>query len=289
MKPVIVFVLGAGLASTGCSAERGKTTGEFQPKSVATDVWQVGVIRHPAIQESSGLAACRLDTNVFWTHNDGKRPVLYAMTRGGQSVAEFPIVAFMQDWEDIASDHQGRLYLADTGNNDGKRTQIAVHQINEPNPKDSSRRLLVNKTWLLRFPKKPFDCESLFLWQGHGYVISKVSNDQLAEIYRFPLTEPGEPSVLEFVARLPIDSPVTAADISADGRRLAVISKTGAWAFNIKGDVARAGEVKARRTKFKHEHIEGCCFVPEGLLATAESREIYLFTEEHFRPAKVKE
>ena len=286
MKPAIILSLWAVLTSTGCSAERRKTANEFQPKTVAPGVLQVGTIQHPAIQESSGVIGCRFDTNVFWTHNDGRRPVLYAITRGGRSVAEFPIIAFVQDWEDIANDHEGHLYLGDIGNNDAKRTQIAVHQIDEPNPKDSGKRLLVNKTWLLRFPKRPFDCESLFIWKEHGYVISKVFRDQVAEIYRFPLVNQKEPFVLEFVARLPIDSPVTAADISADGKRLAVMSKTGAWVFNVKGDVARAGEVKPRHTRFKHEHIEGCCFVPEGLLATAESREIYLFTDEHFRAAK---
>jgi hypothetical protein len=244
---------------------------------------QVGLIQHPAIQESSGVIGCRFDTNVFWTHNDGRRPVLYAITRGGKSVAEFPIVAFIHDWEDIANDNEGHLYLGDTGNNDARRTEIAVHRIDEPNPKDSGKRIGVNRTWLMRFPQKPFDCESLFIWKGHGYVISKVLKDQLAEIYRFPLAEQKEAVVLEFVTRLPIDSPVTAADISTDGKRLAVISKTGAWAFNIKGNVERAGEVKPRHTKFKHEHIEGGCFVPEGLLATAESREIYLFTDDFFR------
>ena len=54
-------------------------------------------------------------------------------------------------------------------------------------------------------------------------------------------------------------------------------------------DVARAAEVRPHHTKFRHEHIEGCCFVAEGLLATAESREIYLFTDEHFRALKQKE
>ncbi|HEY2953374.1 MAG TPA: hypothetical protein VGK40_12365 [Verrucomicrobiae bacterium] len=289
MKTVILFSLCVGLASEGCSAERRSSADEFRPETVAPGVLQVGVIQHPAIQESSGVIGCRFDTNVFWTHNDGRRPVLYAITRSGKSVAEFPIVAFVHDWEDIANDHEGHLYLGDIGNNDAKRTQIAVHQIDEPNPKDSGKRILVNKTWLMRFPKKPFDCESLFIWQGHGYVISKVFKDQLAEIYRFPLAQQKESFVLEFVAQLPIDSPVTAADISVDGRRLAVMSKAGAWAFNIKGNVARAGEVKPRHTKFKHEQIEGCCFVPEGLLATAESREIYLFTDEHFRATKQKE
>ena len=286
MKPVIILFICVGLASEGCSAERRKTADEFQPKTVAPGVLQVGVIQHPAIQESSGVIGCRFDTNIFWTHNDGRRPVLYAITRSGKSVSEFPIVAFVHDWEDIANDNEGHLYVGDIGNNEAKRTQIAVHQIDEPHPRDSGKRILVNKTWLLLFPKKPFDCESLFIWKGRGYVISKVFKDQFAEIYSFPLVEQKESLVLEFVARLPIDSPVTAADISADGKRLAVMSKTGAWAFNIKGDVARAAEVKPHHTKFRHEHIEGCCFVAEGLLATAESREIYLFTDEHFRATK---
>ena len=41
--------------------------------------------------------------------------------------------------------------------------------------------------------------------------------------------------------------------------------------------------MKPVTTPFRHEHIEGCCFVPEGLLATAESGEIFLFTNEAFR------
>jgi hypothetical protein len=286
MKPVIILLFGAGLVSTGCSAERPKASDEYAAKTVAPGVLQIGTIQHPAIQESSGVIGCRFDTNVFWTHNDGRRATLYAITRSGRSVAEFPIVVFIQDWEDIANDPEGHLYIGDIGNNDSKRTQIAVHQIDEPNPKESGRRLLVNKTWLLRYPKQPFDCESLFIWKNYGYIISKVFRDQPAEIYRFSLEKSSAPCALEFVTRLPIDSPVTAADISTEGRRLAVLSKTGAWIFNIKGDVARAGEVRPRHTRFKHEHIEGCCFVPDGLLATAESREIYLFTDEHFRTTK---
>jgi hypothetical protein len=33
----------------------------------------------------------------------------------------------------------------------------------------------------------------------------------------------------------------------------------------------------------KGEHIEGCCFVPDGLLATSERRTIFLFTDPAFR------
>jgi hypothetical protein len=87
---------------------------------------------------------------------------------------------------------------------------------------------------------------------------------------------------LELVAATKIESPVAGADISPDGRLLALVAKSGAFVYRIDGDVAKAGKRKVYQTKFRHEHIEGCCFVPEGLLATAESREIYLFTDEPF-------
>jgi hypothetical protein len=144
----------------------------------------------------------------------------------------------------------------------------------------------VKRSWRLRFPDQPFDCESLFVWDGYGYVVSKVFNDARAQIFRFPLAEQKAPAVLELVATTRIESPVTGADISADGKLLALVAKSGAFLFRVNGDISRAvgkGKDKPHQTKFRHEHIEGCCFVPEGLLATAESREIYLFTDPAFR------
>ena len=161
-----------------------------------------------------------------------------------------------------------------------------MYQIDEPDPKSDRTFVEVKRGWKLRFPDAPFDCESLFIWEGHGYVISKVFKDQRAEIYRFPLSEQKQPFVLEFVARLKIDSPVTGADISADGRLLGLVARSGAFVYRIDGNVARAAKLKPHHTKFKDEHIEGCSFVPEGLLATSESRDIYLFTDEAFHPAK---
>ena len=129
----------------------------------------------------------------------------------------------LHDWEDIAIDGQGHLFVGDIGNNDSVRTNLAVYQIEEPNPKSSTSSVEVKREWQLLFAKAPFDCESLFVWKDYGYIISKVFDDHRAEIYRFPLTEQKEPFVLEFVARLKIDSPVTGADISADG--IALLTK----------------------------------------------------------------
>jgi hypothetical protein len=208
------------------------------------------------------------------------------MTRDGKSIAAYPVTdVAVQDWEDIAIDDQGHLFIGDIGNNDERRRELAVYQIDEPNPAAGRRGALhPKKSWQLRFPGEPFDCESLFIWDGYGYVVSKVFKDKPAQIFRFPLQAAGGPIALELVATTKIESPVTGADISADGRLLALVAKSGAFVYRIEGDVARAGKRKAHQTKFKDEHIEGACFVPEGLLATSEGREIFLFTDDRFHP-----
>ena len=279
-------------ALTSCRAASNETPPDG--KLVEPGVLLVGKIQHPHLTESSGLVVSRKDPAVFWTHNDGggKRQVLYAMTRHGQPLAEYRITgAVLDDWEDLAIDDAGHLFLADTGNNDAKPITMRVHQINEPDIKASTTGIApVTRSWNLRYPAAPFDCESLFIWGSNGYLVSKVFNDTRATIYKFSLTNHTPLQTLAVVGEVKIDSPVTGADISRDGKLLALVAKNGAYVFSIHGDVARALKGKPYQNKFKHEHIESCTFVPEGLLATAESREIYLFTDEAFRlgPGKKK-
>src|SRR5207245_2440508 len=151
--------------------------------------------------------------------------------------------------------------------------ELAVYQIDEPDPTSRVAVIRVKRAWRLRFPGEPFDCESLFVWDGHGYVVSKVFKDARAQIFRFPLADRKKPIVLELVATTKIESPVTGADISPDGKLLGLVGKSGAFVYRINGEVARAGKGKPYQTKFRHEHLEACCFVSDGLLATAESRE----------------
>jgi hypothetical protein len=266
-----------------CSAQEAPQSG----KEAASGVLLIGRIAPPRLTESSGVVASRQFPGVLWTHTDGggpKKQVLFAIERDGNSLGEF-FVADVQiaDWEDIAIDDQKHLFIADTGNNDAERSQLAVHQIDEPDPRSNARVVHPTRTWRLRYPGEPFDCEGLFVWQGNGYVVSKVSNDARAQVFRFPLTDQKAPVALELVATTKIESPVTGADISPDGKLLGLVAKSGAFVYRIDGEVARAGKGKPFQTKFRNEHIEGCTFVPEGLIATAESREIYLYTDAAFR------
>src|SRR5687768_350930 len=165
-------VIGALFASmcVGCGAERQLPTG----------VTQLGTLANPAITESSGVVASRLYTNVFWTHNDGgKSETLFAVTREGKTLSEFKVLgAKIDDWEDVAIDDERHLYIADTGDNDGKRKRVTVFRIDEPDPASSAGVARTTHKWQLRWPNGPVDSEGLFVHGTNGYLVTKVKDDR---------------------------------------------------------------------------------------------------------------
>jgi hypothetical protein len=243
-------------------------------------VAQVGQVRSKSLDEASGLVMSRSHPGVYWTHNDGDDGVLYAIAADGADRGRVKIDARFRDWEDIAADAAGHLYLADVGNNQRERKRITVYRIAEPADPAKTRKADVEATWRLSFPDKPFNCESLFVHGAFGYVVSKAEPGRRAAVYRFPLTLDRKDHVLESVCELPIDEPVTAADISDDGRRLAVLAQHALQLFQIDGDVRKAAEEGALSQKIPIPplQLEGCCFNPAGVLLIAESGEIVQVT-----------
>lgn len=272
MKIVIAALLAS--VGAGCGAER----------QIAIGVVHLGTLANPAITESSGIVASRQYTNVFWTHNDGgKSETLFAVDREGKTLGEFKVLgAKIDDWEDIAIDGQHRLYIADTGDNDAKRKRVAVFRVDEPAPSSPAGVVRATQRWQLRWPNGAVDSEGLFIHGENGYLVTKVKNDRRAELYRFQL-KGAESQMLDFVARLAIDSPVTGATISPDGAAVGFVAGNGAFVFRIDGDLSKLGDMRPHHTRYKHDSIEACTFVPEGLLATAESKEIFLFIDAPFR------
>ena len=268
MRPLILFTLVA------CTL-----AADPAPKP---NVTKVGSLDHPAITESSGVVASRKYPGVYWTHNDkGNLPHIFAIDERGQLLAEFRVSANNDDWEDIATDDAGNLYLGRIGNNEGRIDEVAVFRIPEPDmerKRTRPGRAAPDKTWRIRYPAKPFDAESLFIHKNFAYLIDKRNDGQNATMYRFPL-DGAEIVTLEQVATLPIDAPVTAADISSDAKRLAVLCTEGLYLFTIDGDPKNAATADPVKIRYKDTNIEGCCFSPNGVLVTAESRQVYLFTE----------
>src|SRR5262245_27529837 len=136
------FVLSKALAMAIWIGQETDFLQAAEPREVAPGVTLLGHIENPRIKESSGIVVSRQYPEVFWTHNDGKDQVLYAINRAGKSLADFRITgAFVDDWEEIAIDDNRHLYIGDLGNNNLRRMQLAVYEIDEPNPREHGKSL----------------------------------------------------------------------------------------------------------------------------------------------------
>lgn len=244
-----------------------------------------------SIRESSGIVASRKTPGLFWTHGDsGNKPELLAVTRQGKLLATFPVAAKNVDWEDIAIDDAGHLYIADLGNNAARRDrQPVVYRVKEPavpmttEPVVAKEPLKVDATYKLGYPSAPFDCEALFIWKDKGYVVAKVLTGKHAELLQFSVAGDARPAqFLEKVTDLPIRAPVTAADISPDGKYLAVLSVFGPNRFVIDGHPEKVADAPYQSVAFLQPDMEAACVVPEGVLATTEGGHVLLFTHAMF-------
>ena len=254
-------------------------------EEVAPGVLLLGRLQNTNVNESSGVILSRRGAKAFWTHNDGDNN-LFSFALNGRSLGKWSVSApeFI-DWEDIAWS-PGRIYIADVGNNLLTNFVARVYAVPEPGPTYSGS-LPVKNVWKLTYPNnEPFDSESLLIFRKNGYIIAKNLEGGEARIYRFPL---GRKKQVELIpmCEIDVDAPVGGADLTRDGNRLAVITRIGAYLFPLPGGIPETGQVEPTLfVPYEFERMEGCAFTRDGLLVTAETGEILLFTDEGFRVHK---
>ena len=247
-------------------------------------VTQVGRMTHFGIAESSGIAVSRRYPGVIWTHNDGGFQFLFAVNRSGKFIGAFQVGGNLVDWEDIGIDNKGNIYLADTGTNGMFRTHLAVHRVREPNPYRRYGNAKINRTWLLRFPEGPTqDCESFFVHGGFGHLITKTPTNGTVSMYRFSLADRRKSIPLQLVTLIPVDTPITAAALSLDNRRLGLTSSQGVYLFFLNGGPASAASARRLFFDFENRFMEGGAFFGNHFLTSAETRQLWLFRHPAFQ------
>lgn len=251
---------------------------------------QVGRFEGPAIREASGMVASRRHPGIFWVHNDsGNLPSLFAVKSDGTLVREYLVRVPNIDWEDIAIDDDGYLYVGDIGNNEGRLPIRAIHRLEEPDPSlEHKGPLVVEATTFYKFPPSGrFDAEGLFLDAGSAIVVAKTFDRSEAELFAVPLSPPApllRPAVPISKGRLPqFREPATGADLSRDGRLLAVCAidvarvyhrdPGGAWAL-------------VSTVRFPADDVEAIAWDGLDLILASESRAIFRISERRWRNSR---
>lgn len=230
----------------------------------------------PAINESSGLVKSRRLNGLFWTHNDsGDRPRLFAVTREGKQIGIVEILnARNADWEDIAIDDVGFLYLCDIGDNRNRRTDLVVYRVPEVDPR-RVRTVTVAARFPFRYPglRSP-DAEACFFANGAIYILTKEHGADETFLYRLDLSRPEREQTVVFMGKTEIDGRVTAADLSPDGSRLAVLTYTAIHLFRKPQESDDYLSGQHRRFSLVFGQAEAIAWDGDDLIVTNEAGEI---------------
>ncbi len=273
--------------------------------------WQtVARYEHPALAEMSGLAPSRRAKGVFWAHNDsGGDAAVHALNTQGAFLGSVHIAGVKnRDWEDVSGFIHKRipyLLIGDTGDNKRKRSEIALHVIEEPKAQMGRYNgQSVNVRWSLRvrYEDGPQDCEAIAVVPDDAQILLLNKNGRRSVIYQVPLfPSPNQPiTVAKKVADLPevanqtssftavlkaglLGTRATAMDLSPDGSTAVYLTYTDIRIFE-----RRPREPwKTAFTRMPKVIALPEVYQPEALCIGLDNRSIYVSSEETPTPLVV--
>lgn len=207
-----------------------------------------GRVASAAASELSGLVQSRSRRGVLWAHNDsGDNPRLLAFRSSGATVAEVALAgAENVDWEDMAVGPGGALLVADIGDNLAQRPTVVVYRVPEPR---SSGTVAVTARYELRYPDGARDAEALLFDRSSGsIVIVSKSLGGPAGVYAARRPSSGQVTTLRRTGTIELGpvEPVTAGDVSADERTIALRTYDQAYIWRRRAGESVAAALRRR-------------------------------------------
>jgi hypothetical protein len=256
LPALAVLALMLAQVPDGLAAGQRAVEVECRPDGVAVEL--------RGLSEASGLAASRRVPGRLWSHNDSKKPVLFALDTRGAVTGRIAVTgAALEDWEAVAvapCPAGSCLYLADIGDNDGTRSRITIYRL--PEPAGSEASIAVAEVFHGTYPDGAHDAEA-FLATPDGLFIVTKGDGGAIRLYRFPAAlRSGASHQLERVGKSRGDGRpanrdrVTDGAVSPDGRWVALRTNAsvtfhhtadligGSWRQAGRVELARTGEVQ---------------------------------------------
>jgi hypothetical protein len=285
-----VVVAMAVAASVSFSAPPAQVSNGEWTMIAATNVLNSGALKDPRLAEASGAALSRANPGVIWTIGDsGNPPDLLAIDTTGALRAVFAVGGATNiDWEEVAVGPCGQqtcVYIADTGDNGERRSDVVLYRVAEPTIPGDSRATTQTLAGVERirlvYPDRPHDVEAMAV-TGTGEILL-VTKGRSAGVLVFSIPPAAWPSG-QTITPLRRDSlPITAVGgmgrevtgmaLSPDGKRVVVRTYRDLYPFALRrdGTFAPLGAPTACDILGREPQGEGITFLnPRRLLLTSE-------------------
>jgi hypothetical protein len=162
-----------------------------------------------------------------------------------------------------------------------------IHQIDEPDPsKPVTGPLRVSASIYFRYPdSRPFDSEGMFIDGDRAILVTKTRDGREAELFAVALTPTTllKPVQVEKIGALNhFTKPATGADLSADGRMLAVCTpgEVRLYRRDADGHWLHEGKVEGPGGQ-----VEAIAWDGADLILANEGRELYRIAEKTWKAA----
>lgn len=238
-----------------------------------------------SLDENSGIVQLR-DSSIWVVEDNGNPDNIYEVNFKGKFLKEFEVKnAKNGDWEDLAKDSLNNIYIGDIGNNNHQRKDFVIYKIPnaliEPGDKIDAEAIRFSYPELKKGTKKKSkfwspDAEALFYHNQALYIITKDSGDPFtgeAHIYKVPAL-PGTyraKHIGSFVTcQKDHNCEVTAADISPDGKKIALLGYGMLWVYSdFSSEVFWQGSVKSIDLGASTQ-LESICFKDNNTLLISD-------------------
>ena len=240
------------------------------------------------LKEVSGLEVSN-EGEIWVIEDSGNKDKIYKVDKDGDIKKSLKIDhAKNKDWEDLALDAQGNMYIGDFGNNNNAREDLVIYKV----PKDEMQKKEPNADKIefsypqqSEFPpekdKLYFDTEGFFHLKDSLYIFTKNRTRPYTGktlIYRIPDKE-GKYEA-EFLGSLFLCADqdhcsVTSADISPDGKTIALLSYGFVFLltdFSVPDFTGSSIKIIDLQTDTQ---IESVCFFDDDTLLIADEENKY--------------
>ena len=239
------------------------------------------------LEENSGVV-CLKDGSIWMIEDSGNKDEIYQVNLKGELLKEFKVTnAKNKDWEDLAMDPDGNVYIGDIGNNSNQRKELIIYKI--PNPaeekgdKIEAKKITFHYPEQKKFPPKrkdrKYDAEALFYREGNLFIITKNRADPFdgeAYIYMVP-AEKGKHKARRIGSFVPCEQyypcRITAADISPDGEKIVLLSYGKLWIIT---EFTEEDFTKGSKIRFidlgSSTQLESVCFVDNNTLILSDEQ-----------------
>jgi hypothetical protein len=239
-----------------------------------------------SLEENSGIVTYG-DSTIWVIEDNGNKDELYQVDFHGNILKSFKVKnGDNDDWEDLAKDSLGNIYIADIGNNQNERKNLTIYKIPnpeiEPGDKIDAKKIKFKYPEQKEFPPKDdslfYDAEALFHYKDKLFIITKNrSNPFTGDAYIYTVPDiPGKYNAT-LVGKVNLCSDwktcqITGVDISPKGDKIVALSYGKLFVFSqFEWDDFSKGKIVEIDLGTRTQ-LESVCFLNDTTLLLSDER-----------------